>query len=83
MNYRINKLCGRDDYSVKFNGKIDSEIANKILEVLKDFEVKSKSSDSIWLQRGDKRIFVFFYGEILFTNFTKDEVTSIVNSIVG
>jgi uncharacterized Rmd1/YagE family protein len=83
MDYRINKLCGRDDYSVKFNGKIGSEIANKILEVLKDFEVKSKSSDSIWLQRGDKRIFVFFYGEILFTNFTKDEVTSIVNSIVG
>jgi uncharacterized Rmd1/YagE family protein len=83
MDYRINKLCGRDDYSVKFNGKIDSGIANKILEVLKDFEVKSKSSDSIWLQKGDKRIFVFFYGEVLFTNFTKDEVTSIVNSIVG
>jgi len=83
MYYRINKLCGREDYSVKFNGKIDSKIVNKILEVLKDFEVKSKSSDSIWLQKGDKRIFVFFYGEILFTNFTKDEVTSIVNSIVG
>jgi uncharacterized Rmd1/YagE family protein len=83
MYYRINKLCGREDYSVKFNGKIDSKIVNKILEVLKDFEVKSKSSDSIWLQKGDKKIFVFFYGEILFTNFTKDEVTSIVNSIVG
>jgi len=83
MYYRINKLCGREDYSVKFNGKIDSKIVNKILEVLKDFEVKSKSSDSIWLQKGDKKIFVFFYGEILFTDFTKDEVTSIVNSIVG
>jgi uncharacterized Rmd1/YagE family protein len=83
MYYRINKLCGREDYSVKFNGKIDSKIVNKILEVLKDFEIKSKSSDSIWLQKGDKKIFVFFYGEILFTNFTKDEVTSIVNSIVG
>jgi uncharacterized Rmd1/YagE family protein len=82
MYYRINKLCGREDYSVKFNGKIDSKIVNKILEVLKDFEVKSKSSDSIWLQKGDKKIFVFFYGEILFTNFTKDEVTSIVNSIL-
>jgi uncharacterized Rmd1/YagE family protein len=82
MYYRINKLCGREDYSVKFNGKIDSKIVNKILEVLKDFEVKSKSGDSIWLQKGDKKIFVFFYGEILFTNFTKDEVTSIVNSIL-
>jgi hypothetical protein len=59
MYYRINKLCGREDYSVKFNGKIDSKIVNKILEVLKDFEVKSKSSDSIWLQKGDKK-FLFF-----------------------
>jgi uncharacterized Rmd1/YagE family protein len=83
MEYRVNKLCGRDDYTVKFNEKIDSNIANKILDVLKDFEIKSKSSDSIWLQRGDKKIFIFYYGEILFTNFTRDEVMLIVNSIVG
>jgi uncharacterized Rmd1/YagE family protein len=83
MEYRVNKLCGRDDYTVKLNEKIDSNIASKILDVLRDFEIKSKSSDSIWLQKGDKKIFIFYYGEILFTNFTKDEVTSIVNSIVG
>ncbi len=83
MKYKITKLCGRGDYTVKFDGKIDSFLANKFLESLKDFEVKVKSSDYIWLQKGEKKIFIYFYGEILFVSFSGEEVESIVKSAVG
>jgi uncharacterized Rmd1/YagE family protein len=83
MKYRITRLCGKSDYTVKFDGKIDSILANKFLESLKDFEVKVKSSDSIWLQKREKNIFMYFYGEILFVNFSGEEVESIVKLAIG
>jgi uncharacterized Rmd1/YagE family protein len=83
MKYRITRLCGKSDYTVKFDGKIDSFLANKFLESLKDFEVKVKSNDSIWLQKREKNIFMYFYGEILFVNFSEEEVESIVKLAIG
>ena len=83
MKYKITKLCGVDDYSVKLEGKIDSAFTQKILDNLKDFEIKTKSSDSIWLKKGEKNIFIFFYGEIIFDNFSSSEVELIVKSFIG
>ncbi len=76
--YKINKLCGINDYSVTFNKKIEIK---RLLELFKDYKVLEANEDMARLSKDDKKLFIYSYGEIVFINFEESEVKDICDRI--
>ena len=83
MKYNINKLCGMNNFSVRFDKKFDDEFLNKLINLLYNFEIKEKNDDSIWLKLEEKDILVYKYGEIVFLGFSEEDVKNILNRVLG
>ena len=82
MKYNINKLCGINNLSVRFDKNLDDEFINKLINLLNNFEIKEKNQDSIWLRLGEKDLLVYRYGEIVFLGFSEEDVKSILNRVL-
>jgi uncharacterized Rmd1/YagE family protein len=83
MKYNINKLCGMNNFSVRFDKKFDDEFLNKLINLLNNFEIKEKNDDSIWLKLEERDILVYKYGEIVFLGFSEEDIKSILNRVLG
>jgi len=82
MKYNINKLCGINNLSVRFDKNLDDEFINRLIKILNNFEIKEKNEDSIWLKLGEKDVLVYIYGEILFLGFSEEDVKNILNRVL-
>ena len=82
MKYSINKLCGINNLSVRFDKKFDDEFINKLINLLNNFEIKEKNEDSIWLKSEEKDVLVYRYGEIVFLGFSEEDVKNILNKVL-
>jgi len=82
MKYNINKLCGINNLSVRFDKNLDDEFINRLINLLNNFEIKEKNQDSIWLKLGEKDLLVYRYGEIVFLGFSEEDVKSILNRVL-
>ncbi|MFP3166979.1 MAG: hypothetical protein RXQ68_00930 [Candidatus Nanopusillus sp.] len=82
MKYNINKLCGINNLSVRFDENFDDEFINKLINLLNNFEIKEKNKDSIWLKLREKDILVYKYGEIVFLGFSEEDVKNILNKVL-
>ena len=82
MKYNINKLCGMNNLSVRFDKKFDNEFINKLIKLLNNFEIKEKNEDSIWLKSEEKDVLVYRYGEIVFLGFSEEDVKNVLNRVL-
>jgi uncharacterized Rmd1/YagE family protein len=82
MKYRINKLCGINNLSVRFDKEFDDKFIDKLIKILNNFEIKEKDKDSIWLKLGEKDILIYKHGEILFLGFSEDDVKNILDKVL-
>ena len=82
MKYNINKLCGINNLSIRFDKNLDDEFINRLINLLNNFEIKEKNQDSIWLKLGEKDLLVYRYGEIVFLGFSEEDVKSILNRVL-
>ena len=82
MKYNINKLCGMNNLSVRFDKNLDDEFINKLINLLNNFEIKEKNEDSIWLKSEEKDVLVYRYGEIVFLGFSEEDVKNILNKVL-
>ena len=82
MKYSINKLCGMNNLSVRFDKEFDDEFINKLISLLNNFEIKEKSNDSIWLKSEEKDVLIYKYGEIVFLGFSEEDVKNILNKVL-
>jgi len=82
MKYRMSKLCGMNNLSVRFDKEFDDEFINKLIKILDNFEIKEKDKDSIWLKLGEKDILIYKHGEILFLGFSEDDVKNILDKVL-
>jgi len=82
MKYRMSKLCGINNLSVRFDEEFDDEFINKLIKVLDNFEIKEKNDDSVWLKLGEKDILIYKHGEILFLGFSEDDVKDILYKVL-
>jgi len=76
--YKIIKLCGISDYSATFNKKLDID---KVISLFDGYEVLDKNKDSARLSKGDKKVFIYSSGEIIFIGFSEGEVEEICKAI--
>jgi hypothetical protein len=76
--YRIYELCGKNDYSIKFDKKIDIK---KIKEYFKDYEIIDENEETISLRKEEKNVIGFSYGEIILVNFNIEEVEKLAKYI--
>ena len=83
MKYNINKLCGINNLSVRFDKEFDDEFINKLINLLNNFEIRERNSDSIWLKSGEKDVLIYKHGEILFLGFSEEDVKNILNKVLG
>jgi len=82
MKYSINKLCGMNNLSVRFDKEFDNEFIDKLIKILNNFEIKEKSNDSIWLKSEEKDILIYKYGEIIFLGFSEDDIKNILDKVL-
>jgi len=82
MKYSINKLCGVNNLSVRFDKNFDDEFINKLIKILNNFEIRERNSDSIWLKAEEKDVLIYKHGEIIFLGFSEEEVKSILNKVL-
>jgi len=82
MEYRISKLCGMNNLSVRFDKEFDNEFIDKLIKILNNFEIKEKNDDSIWLKSEEKDVLIYKYGEILFLGFSEDDVKNILYKVL-
>lgn len=82
MKYNINKLCGINNLSVRFDKNLDDEFINRLIKILNNFEIKEKNEDSIWLKLGEKDLLIYRYGEIVFLGFSEEDVKNILNRVL-
>ena len=82
MKYSINKLCGMNNLSVRFDKEFDDEFIDKLIKILNNFEIKEKNKDSIWLKSEEKDILIYKYGEIIFLGFSEDDVKNILDKVL-
>ena len=82
MKYRINKLCGINNLSVRFDKEFDDEFINKLIKILDNFEIKEKDKESVWLKLGEKDVLIYKHGEILFLGFSEDDVKNILDKVL-
>jgi len=82
MKYSINKLCGMNNLSVRFDKEFDNEFINKLISLLNNFEIKEKSNDSVWLKSEEKDVLIYKYGEIVFLGFSEEDVKNILNRVL-
>ncbi|MGC9079392.1 MAG: hypothetical protein ACP5G1_01500 [Nanopusillaceae archaeon] len=78
--YYIYELCGKNDYLVKISKKIDLNSLEEKLKLL-DFVLIEKNEDSIALKNNEKNILIYSFGEIIFINFSREEVINLLNKI--
>ena len=83
MKYNINKLCGINNFSVRFDKKFDNEFINKLINLLNNFEIKEKNEDSIWLKFREKDVLLYRYGEIIFLGFSEEDIKNILDKVLG
>jgi uncharacterized Rmd1/YagE family protein len=83
MKYSINKLCGINNLSVKFDKELDNEFIDKLIKILNNFEIKEKSNDSIWLKLEEKDVLIYKYGEIIFLGFSEEDVKNILDKALN
>ncbi|BFI73036.1 hypothetical protein YN1_0230 [Nanoarchaeota archaeon] len=76
--YRIYELCGKSDYSIKFDKKID---VKKLKDYFKDYEVIDENEEAVTLKKEDKNVIGFSYGEVLLINFNIEEVEKVAKII--
>ncbi|MEM0379606.1 MAG: hypothetical protein QW038_02730 [Nanopusillaceae archaeon] len=76
--YKINKLCGINDYSVVFDKKIEID---RVLSIFKDYKILEKDHELVRLYNNDKKVLIYSYGEIIFINFYIEEVQRICDEI--
>ncbi len=82
MKYRISKLCGMNNLSVRFDEEFDDEFINKLINLLNNSEIKEKDKDSVWLKLGEKDILIYKHGEILFLGFSEEDVKNILDKVL-
>jgi uncharacterized Rmd1/YagE family protein len=82
MKYSINKLCGMNNLSVRFDKELDNEFINKLIKLLNNFEIRDKNDDSIWLKSEEKDVLIYKYGEIIFLGFSEDDVKNILDKVL-
>jgi len=82
MKYSINKLCGMNNLSVRFDKEFDNEFIDKLISLLNNFEIKEKSNDSIWLKSEEKDVLIYKYGEIIFLGFSEENVKNILDKVL-
>jgi uncharacterized Rmd1/YagE family protein len=82
MKYSINKLCGMNNLSVRFDKELDNEFINKLIKILNNFEIRDKNDDSIWLKSEEKDVLIYKYGEIIFLGFSEDDVKNILDKVL-
>jgi uncharacterized Rmd1/YagE family protein len=82
MKYSINKLCGMNNLSVRFDKEFDNEFIDKLIKILNSFEIKEKVNDSIWLKSEEKDVLIYKYGEIVFLGFSEDDVKNILDKVL-
>ncbi|MGC9133486.1 MAG: hypothetical protein ACP5GJ_03755 [Nanopusillaceae archaeon] len=76
--YRIYELCGKSDYSIRFDKKID---VKKVKEYFKDYEIIDENEETISLRKEEKNVIGFSYGEVILVNFNIEEVEKIAKYI--
>jgi len=81
MKYSINKLCGMNNLSVRFDKEFDNEFIDKLVKILNNFEIK-ENEDSVWLKSEEKDILIYKYGEIIFLGFSEDDVKNILDKVL-
>ena len=82
MKYSINKLCGINNLSVRFDKEFDDEFINKLIKILNNFEIRERNSDSIWLKSEEKDVLIYKHEEILFLGFSEEDVKNILNKVL-
>jgi uncharacterized Rmd1/YagE family protein len=82
MKYSINKLCGMNNLSVRFDKEFDNEFIDKLISLLNNFEIRDKNDDSIWLKSEEKDVLIYKYGEIVFLGFSENDVKNILDKIL-
>jgi uncharacterized Rmd1/YagE family protein len=82
MKYSINKLCGMNNLSVRFDKEFDNEFIDKLIKILNNFEIRDKNDYSIWLKSEEKDVLIYKYGEIVFLGFSENDVKNILDKIL-
>jgi len=82
MKYSINKLCGMNNLSVRFDKNFDDEFINKLIKILNNFEIKERNNDSIWLKSEEKDVLIYKHGEIIFLGFSEEDVKNILDKVL-
>ncbi|MEM1634209.1 MAG: hypothetical protein QW714_00570 [Nanopusillaceae archaeon] len=78
--YKINKLCGINDYSVIFDEKLDIDKVSNFF-VKRNYEILEKDQEIARMYYNDKKVLIYYYGEIIFINFNEEEVKNICDEI--
>jgi len=76
--YKIIKLCGINDYAANFDKKLDID---KVISLFDGYEILDKDKDSVRLSKGDKKVFIYSSGEIVFIGFSEGEVEEICRTV--
>ena len=76
--YKIIKLCGINDYAVTFDKKLDID---KVISLFDGYEILDRDKDSARLSKGDKKVFIYSSGEIIFIGFSYNEVEEICRTV--
>ncbi|BBL45613.1 hypothetical protein MJ1_0455 [Nanobdella aerobiophila] len=76
--YRIYPLCGKKDFSIRFNKNLNIK---RLRDYFNDYEIIDESDDTINMRKGEKNILGFSYGEVIFTNFDLEDINKFASSI--
>jgi hypothetical protein len=71
-----------NNLSVRFDKEFNDEFINKLINLLNNSEIKEKNEDSIWLKLGEKDILIYKHGEILFLDFSEEDVKNILDKVL-
>ncbi len=78
MKYKIKEICGGSIISLKLDKEINLK---EVLKFFEGFEIVFESKDSLKVKKGNKEALIFSNGEIIFTNFDKNEIIEIAKKI--
>jgi uncharacterized Rmd1/YagE family protein len=83
MKYSINKLCGMNNLSVKFDKEFNNEFIDKLIKILNNFEIKERNENSVWLKLEEKDVLIYKYGEIIFLGFSEEDAKKILDKALN
>ncbi|MEM0481083.1 MAG: hypothetical protein QXQ14_02800 [Candidatus Aenigmatarchaeota archaeon] len=74
---KIKEICG-GSIALKLEKELEID---RVLAIFENYEIVFKSKDSAKVKKNGKEAMIFSYGEIVFTNFTKEEIMKIAKKL--